>query len=243
MPNLKSCGFRLQAEGRRHRKTPQFESCGFRLQAEGRRHRKIPNLNHVASAFRRKIRGTRKIHGTERAFLVRMSHPYPPHWVNFSYVGRYQYCLTCVTLGRRPVFKDVEGVNLVLPQILRAAAENHFALIAYCFMPDHLHLIASGENDDADCKAFIKAGKQYSAYYYSRVQRMRLWERYGHDRVIRDDMELAMTIGYVVANPVTAGLVKHPRDYPFLGSTKYAIDELLRWCEYPETSGHMSSSA
>jgi len=43
-----------------------------------------------------------------------------------------------------------------------------------------------------------------------------------------------MTIGYVVANPVRAGLAAHPRDYPFLGSSKYTIDELLAWCEYSE---------
>jgi putative transposase len=172
-----------------------------------------------------------------------MAHPYPPHWAKFSYVGHCQYFLTSVTVGRRPVFTDAEDVDLVLPQILRAATEKHFALITYCFMPDHLHLIVDGENDDADCKAFIKAGKQYSGYYYFQARRAKLWERYGHDRVIRDNVELAKTIGYVVANPVTAGLVKHPRDYPFLGSTKYTIEELLQWCQYSEIFGDISPSA
>jgi putative transposase len=172
-----------------------------------------------------------------------MAHPYPPHWAKFSYVGRYEYSLTFVTLDRCVVFENAEPVDLVLPQILRAAMEKHFALIRYCFMPDHLHLIVGGEDDEADCKAFIKSAKQYSAYYYSRARRAKLWDRYGHDRVIRDEMELAMTIGYVVANPVTAGLVKHPRDYPFLGSTKYTIEELLQWCQYSEIFGDISPSA
>jgi REP element-mobilizing transposase RayT len=163
-----------------------------------------------------------------------MTHPYPRHWAKCSYVGRHQYCLTFVTVARRPVFESAEVVELALTQILRAAAEKHFALITYCFMPDHVHLIADGQNDDADCKAFIKAAKQYSGYYYSQARGLRLWDRYGHDRVIRDDAELAMTIGYIVANPVNARLVKHPRDYPFLGSTKYTLEELLQWCEYPE---------
>jgi hypothetical protein len=60
----------------------------------------------------------------------------------------------------------------------------------------------------------------------------KLWERYGDDRLIRDERELAMTVRYILANPVRAGLVRHPRDYPFLGSEKYSIDELLQWCEY-----------
>jgi hypothetical protein len=52
--------------------------------------------------------------------------------------------------------------------------------------------------------------------------------------VIRDDQELAMTVRYIVANPVRAGLVEHPSAYPFLGSQRYAVTELLQWCEYSE---------
>jgi REP element-mobilizing transposase RayT len=82
--------------------------------------------------------------------------------------------------------------------------------------------------------AFIKAAKQSSAYLHSRTFGRRLWKRYGHDRVIRNDSELALTLRYIVANPVRAGLVKHPRDYPFLGSQRYTLEELLRWCEYSD---------
>jgi len=101
-------------------------------------------------------------------------------------------------------------------------------------MPDHLHLIVEGDRDDSDGKALVKAAKQYSAYHFKQANGYRLWERYGHDRVIRDDMELAMTVRYLVANPVRAGLVKHPGQYPFLGSGRYTVVELLEWCEYPD---------
>jgi REP element-mobilizing transposase RayT len=165
-----------------------------------------------------------------------MAHPYPPHWAAFPYVGHCHYFLTFVTDARRPVFVAADAVNLVLQHILRAATEKRFAITAYCFMSDHLHLIISGEDDQADCKAFIKAAKQYSGYYYSQSQRARLWDRYGHDRVIRDELELAMSLRYLVANPVRAGLVAHPRDYPFLGSAKYTVQELLQWCEYSDAT-------
>ena len=45
-------------------------------------------------------------------------------------------------------------------------------------------------------------------------------------------MELACTIGYVVANPVRAGLVSHPLLYPHLESTQFQVVELLEMCEY-----------
>jgi putative transposase len=123
-------------------------------------------------------------------------------------------------------------VALVLAQILRAGKSYGFTAVAYCFMPDHLHLIVKGRTDDADCKAFIKAAKQYSGFYYKKACDRRLWERYGYDRVIRDERELALTVRYVAANPVGAGLVEHPRAYPYLGSEVYTVDELLEWCEY-----------
>ena len=103
-------------------------------------------------------------------------------------------------------------------QILQAARTYHFEITAYCFMPDHLHLVIHGTAEHSDCKAFIKAAKQYSAYTFKQLQRFRLWQRYGFDRVIRDDAELALAIGYIVSNPVRAGLVRHPSDYAHLGS-------------------------
>lgn len=165
-----------------------------------------------------------------------MAHPYPPRWSAFPYAGRHHYSLTFVTDARRPVFRDGAAIDLTRQQILRAALEKRFALTAHCFMPDHLHIIITGENEQSDCKAFIKAAKQYSGYYFAQAYRAKLWERYGHDRVIRDEQELAMTLRYLAANPVREGLVKHPRDYPFLGSSKYTVDELLEWCEYSEAT-------
>ena len=71
-----------------------------------------------------------------------------------------------------------------------------------------------------------------SGFHFKRQYDQQLWQRYGFERVIRDDLELALTIGYVVANPVRAGLVTQPTDYPHLGSTCYSVAELLEICEY-----------
>jgi putative transposase len=165
-----------------------------------------------------------------------MPHPYPPRLSGFSYVGRYSYSLEFTTDGRRTTFVEGSVVRLVLQQILRAGAEERFSIITYCFMPDHLHLIVEGLGDDSDCKAYIQAAKQFSGYYFKQAMGRRLWERYGYDRVIRDDMERALTIRYLLANPVRAGLVDHPALYPFLGSQRYTVDELLQICEYSDVT-------
>jgi len=130
------------------------------------------------------------------------------------------------------VFVDAKPVELVLEQFLRAASEQKYVLTAYCFMPDHVHWIVSGLNDDSNLKTFIARGKQYSGFHCKRAYEFGLWQRYGFEHFIRDEMELALTIRYVIANPVRAGLVAHPSEYPYLGSSRYSVDELLEICEY-----------
>ena len=68
------------------------------------------------------------------------------------------------TDDRRPVFVDPKPVELVLAQFMRTANEQRYVLTAYCFMPDHVHLIVSGLSDDSDLKTFIARAKQYSGF-------------------------------------------------------------------------------
>jgi putative transposase len=115
-----------------------------------------------------------------------------------------------------PAFASAAAVDLVLAQILRAANECRFAVLAYCFMPDHLDLLVKGECEASDGKAFIKRAKQYSGYYYSKANDGRkLWQRYGYDQVLRDDEDTVDVVRYILSNPVKAGLCTRITDYPF----------------------------
>jgi REP element-mobilizing transposase RayT len=65
-------------------------------------------------------------------------------------------------------------------------------------MPDHVHLVVRGSNESSDCKGFMKLAKQYSGFYYARAnERARLWQRYGHDRMIRDHFANAYSVDLV----------------------------------------------
>src|SRR5262245_26774765 len=99
----------------------------------------------------------------------------PPRLKHFDYTGFHRYSLTFCTDQRRRVFTDQRVVDLVLSQISRAANERGFEIPAYCFMPDHLHLLLHGQSEVADCKKFIILAKQYSGYYYSKAIGGKLW--------------------------------------------------------------------
>jgi len=173
-----------------------------------------------------------------------MVHPYPAYCASFSYTGRHCYLLTFVTFMRMAALTQPDVVHLAWSQILRAAHEKHFEVLAYTFMPDHVHLVVEGMTDSSDLKAFAKLAKQYSGYYYARGHGGgKLWQRYGSDRIIREQPELLDRIRYVVNNPVAAGLVARPHDYPFLGSQRWSREELLErfWRADPSAEGESSA--
>jgi len=161
----------------------------------------------------------------------------PEHLKAFDYLGLHRYFLTFCTCERREVFVTTRRVDLVLSQILRAADDEHFALVAYCFMPDHLHLLTEGQRDDSDCRHFIKRAKQFSGFYYKKTCGSPLWQRYGFERTLRNEDATLSVARYIVENPLRAGLVERAADYPFLGSSLYTVDRMLEavqlartWC-------------
>jgi putative transposase len=151
----------------------------------------------------------------------------PGHLKGFSYVGLHRYSLTFRTDGRRRVFTDGAAVDLVVQQLLRAASEQKFSVIAYCFMPDHLHLLIEGTSDNSDGRRFIKAFKQYSGYYYSQARNETLWQRYGFEHVLRDDELTVEVVRYILGNPVRAGLARTVEEYPYVGSLVCQLKDLI----------------
>ena len=152
---------------------------------------------------------------------------YPSHLKSFDYLGLHRYFLTFCTDHRQTFFADAANVDIVFRQILRSAIENKFAVIAYCFMPDHLHLLIEGESDSSDCLTFVKKAKQYSGFYFSKARGQKLWQRYGYERIVRDEENTLDVARYVLDNPIRAGLVSDLRHYPFVGSQKYSLEQLI----------------
>lgn len=153
----------------------------------------------------------------------------PGHLRTFDYVGLYRYFLTFCCHSRRHHFTSAPVVDLVTEQILRAATDERFALVAYCFMPDHAHLLLEAQSERSNALAFIARAKQMSAFHFKKAGHGRLWQRYSYEHVLRDDEDTRRVARYVLENPLRAGLVRQPLDYPFIGSSAYPIEEILEY--------------
>jgi putative transposase len=143
------------------------------------------------------------------------------------YIGFQRYFLTFCTAQRQSHFIDAESVACVRDQILQVAASSDMKETAHCFMPDHVHLLVEGRSEAADALAFVHRAKQLSAYAFSQAQGQKLWQPSFFDRILRDDEESLSVARYIIENPERAGLVKKPEDYPFLGSSRYTLKEIM----------------
>ncbi len=146
-----------------------------------------------------------------------------------NYIGIRPVFLTLCTAARQRVFIDPAAIAFVESQILRTAATLDFSLLAYCFMPDHLHLLVGGRNAGVDASVLVKLAKQTTGYAFKRRTGERLWQPSFFDRTLRDDEDVIDVIRYVIANPVRAGLVSAPATYPYWGSTVYSRSTILEF--------------
>ena len=136
----------------------------------------------------------------------------------FSYTGPWRYSLTSCASSLRPLFRDSDLVVVCRDQILRASAECGFDVIAYCFMPTHVHLLAHGASKDARLTDFMRHAKQLSGYHGRHLAGGPVWQSGYYERVLRELEDSRTVAAYIVNNPVRARLVDDAREYPFTGS-------------------------
>jgi putative transposase len=154
-----------------------------------------------------------------------MLHPVMPqhrrkqhHLAPQSYLGRHLYFATICTKDRAPLFGNASLVSACLDVLRDATVAQGFGVYAYCFMPDHLHLVLVGFNDSASLSEIIRSFKGHSTAAARKLGVRNLWQKGYYDHIIRDGRSLDAVARYVFENPVRAGLVLDPFDWPFSGS-------------------------
>jgi putative transposase len=148
-----------------------------------------------------------------------------PRLTDFDYEGSYAYFVTCATLHKKPYFTEKKSAEMLIPVLSKASENNHFVIYVYCFMPDHMHLLLSGE-DASSLKHFMHEFKYKSGFLFKKHYNQILWQRGYYDRVLRREQNLQDIGLYILNNPVRKGLVEDYRDYELLGSFVFNVKEL-----------------
>ena len=145
-----------------------------------------------------------------------------------SYIGRSTFLVTATTRERVNAFTDIEFGRVAERALRDKASKARFALPAYCLMPDHVHIVATGQTPESDLKRLMERFKQASGFAWSQLGHGRLWEEGYWDRLARFDEPVDEMIRYVIENPVRAKLVTDPTLYPLTGSTESTIEQICR---------------
>jgi putative transposase len=143
----------------------------------------------------------------------------------FEYKGRFAYFLTLCVFGRRRRFAEPRIVAEADRIFREGADRSTFQILAYCYMPDHLHLLVQGTTGGSDLIRFVNGAKQRSGYWHVRRYGVPLWQTGWFDHILRDDESLDRHVAYTVANPVRAGLVENWEDWPYSGAAITVADE------------------
>jgi len=151
----------------------------------------------------------------------------PRRLPEFQYIGLHSYFLTVCTDRRHRAFEDLEFGQWSVSQLLQQAQSRRFAVVAYCLMPDHAHLLLQGQSDDADLKRMVLSWNTLTGHQWRQRAGRRLWQTGYYDHVLRDGESMLGVARYILMNPVRAGLVANAEGYALSGSGEYTVPEIL----------------
>ena len=136
---------------------------------------------------------------------------------------------------RQKVFYRDEDRQFYLQLLNRFARHYGVALLGYCLMPTHVHLIAVPQNSTALSRTLQRVHGDYARALHLRLQRVgHLWQaRYAS--VALDEKHFWAALVYVEQNPVRAALVRDPAEWRWssarchLGMVEDSVLDLEEW--------------
>ena len=119
-------------------------------------------------------------------------------------------------INRDPIFADRQDYLYYLA-CLKHASEHHGLWIhAFVLMTNHMHMLASPTRKESIPKVMQSLGRRYVQYFNTRYQRTgTLWEGRYRATLIDAEEYLFFCYRYIELNPVRAGMVVHPSNYPW----------------------------
>jgi len=118
--------------------------------------------------------------------------------------------------NREPIFADAHDYCVYLEYLQDAAERNQLAIHAYVLMTNHVHLLATPVSGTSIPKSLQSLGRRYVQYFNHAYRRTgTLWEGRYRATLIDGERYLLTCMRYIELNPVRAGMVKRPADYPW----------------------------
>jgi putative transposase len=128
--------------------------------------------------------------------------------------------------NREPVFYDKADYLFYLEKLGEACKKHSCDLHAFVLMTNHVHLLLTPRTQKGIGKVMQMLGRYYVQYFnYSYERTGTLWEGRYKATLLDSESYLLTCMRYIELNPVRAGMVDHPRDYPWSSYHNNALGE------------------
>ncbi len=118
--------------------------------------------------------------------------------------------------NRDPIFATNEDYHFYLRCLQEAAEVQSLTVHAYVLMTNHVHLLVTPDTEISLSKTMQSVGRRYVQYFNHVYDRTgTLWEGRYKSTLIDSERYLLTCMRYIEMNPVRAGMVEHPSDYPW----------------------------
>jgi REP element-mobilizing transposase RayT len=131
------------------------------------------------------------------------------------------------TRRRHAALRQGDTAGHVTSEWLRTSRRFDVTTLAYCLMPDHVHVLTACLSSRGDPRAALGRWKTLTGQTYRLRTGLGLW-REGRSEWTLADLDDAMeTARYLVRAPVRAGLVPTPLQYRWLMVSRWRLDDLV----------------
>jgi REP element-mobilizing transposase RayT len=147
------------------------------------------------------------------------------HEIEKKHFERYDDWLARCEFG--PRWLQTDKIADIVAKEIHNLNGNRYQLMAYCIMPNHVHLLIEsvvvevakhqGKSARYPVTETLRLLKGRTARYCNLElsHSGRFWQHESYDHVVRDEQELERTILYILNNPIKAGLVNEWKNWPF----------------------------
>ena len=163
-----------------------------------------------------------------------------PRKPRFSLAGVPQHIIQRGNNRQATFFAD-EDYRFYLDHLADAARKYDCAVYAYALMANHVHLLASAEKPYDLSRMMQHLGRHF-VRYINRTYRLSgtLWEGRFKGSLVQTEDHFLRCCRYIECNPVRAGMVRGPGEYPWSSYRHHAFgiaDRLLSLHAQIETLG------
>jgi putative transposase len=144
---------------------------------------------------------------------------------NVCYTGNLAISFTACVKDKKELFVSDNVFYVFEKSLIEELNRYGCDAFVYVFMPDHLHLIVKGREENSNLKKGMDSFKQKTGFWLAGNMTEYRWQKDYYDHIIRDDENLETAARYVLLNPVRKSMVDGWHKYKYKGSTIFNLDE------------------